>query len=260
MRPDQSKNVVVAGKTDIKEGSVIAQDMGNGVNVQIEAEGYAITNTEVNYNNIFFKADSSIGIVQMPNDNDGVVRRYQPFVYDGPSAKLLPSFSFAVLNKYFGFSSLTCAGRSPEYFQLADRMIPKFDNKSMLIDFYGPSRTFKYVDFAQVLDDHTFKTKDELDVGEDIDEWDFMDKSIFKDKIVLIGSSMPEDRDIIPVSFSKGDNKGDNLMNGVEIHANAVQNILSRNFIQKEPQSVEIIVIIALCFITFYFSSLLKSC
>jgi len=249
------KNVVVSGKTDINEGNVITQNLGNGAN---ESVGYQVTKTEENYNNIFFRADSAIGIVQIPNDNDGVIRRYMPYVKSATNDVLVPTLSFAVLNKYYHLPGFYLPGNTSAYFDLNGLHIPKFDNTSMLINFYGPSRSFKYIDFAQILDDHSFKTKEELELGADVDEWELIDKSMFKDKIVLIGSTMPEDKDIIPVSFSMGLRKGDNLMNGVEIHANAIQNILSQNFIQKESVLTEILIIILFSFITFYFSSGIK--
>jgi adenylate cyclase len=245
------KNVVVSGKTDINEGNV--------VNKGGESVSYQVSKTEENYNNIFYRADSSIGIVQIPNDNDGVIRRYMPYVQSSTNDALVPTLSFAVLNKYFNLKSSELAQNTPSYFKLHERNIPKFDNTSMLINYYGPSRSFKYIDFAQILDDHGFKTKEELELGADVDEWDLIDKSMFKDKIILIGSTMPEDKDIIPVSFSMGAHKGDNLMNGVEIHANAIQNILTQNYITREPISVEILIVILLTFLTFYFSSLVKS-
>jgi adenylate cyclase len=182
-----------------------------------------------------------------------------PYVQSSTNDALVPTLSFAVLNKYFNLKSSELAQNTPSYFKLHERNIPKFDNTSMLINYYGPSRSFKYIDFAQILDDHGFKTKEELELGADVDEWDLIDKSMFKDKIILIGSTMPEDKDIIPVSFSMGAHKGDNLMNGVEIHANAIQNILTQNYITREPISVEILIVILLTFLTFYFSSLVKS-
>ncbi len=251
-------NVVVSGKIDIKESNIVSQNISKGINIEIESAGYQVQKTDEDYENIFFKADSSIGIVQVSNDNDGVVRCYMPFVLS-PSDKFIPTFSFGVLNKYFGLSSETIAANSKLYFDIADRKIPKFDNTSMLLNYYGPSRTFKYVDFSQVLDDSTFKTKEEIEFDADINEWELMDQAIFKDKIVLIGSTMPEDKDIIPTSFSVGSHKGDNNMNGVEIHANAIQNIISRNFIVKESVKVEIFVVILLTFLTFYFSSMMKT-
>jgi len=75
----------------------------------------------------------------------------------------------------------------------------------------------------------SFKTVDEIQTGVDINTWDDPGtisyyRNKFKDKIVIIGSTMPEDHDLLPISFAKGLRKGDNMIYGVEFHANVVQN------------------------------------
>jgi adenylate cyclase len=260
----ECKNVVVAGKISIMEGSISKVEMNNGTKVAVEGNaGYTISKEKENYNSVYFPADSSIGIVEMVNDEDGVTRRYLPFRYSPSTDKLIPSFSFAIVNKYYKLPSMTISDITPDYFVLHGHKIPRFDRISMLINFYGPSRTFKYFDFIDVLDDKDFKTKDEIELGEDINTWDdpnngYLQSGIFKNKIVLIGSTLPEDKDILPIAFAKGDRQGDNLINGVEIHANAIENILSNNFLIKEPKPVEIAIIIFLSFFTFFVTSRFK--
>ncbi|MBI2420301.1 MAG: CHASE2 domain-containing protein [Ignavibacteriales bacterium] len=168
-----------------------------------------------------------------------------------------------MLNQYFKLPSTYTAEDAGGFFTIGDRKIPVYGDESMLLNFYGPSRTFKYYDFLDVLDDAEFKTKDELEFETDINTWDdpangYLNSGIFKDKIVLIGSTLPEDRDIIPTSFSIGTTKGKNMINGVEIHATAIQNILSQNFIYREPISVEIAIILVLTVFGFYLSSFFK--
>ena len=85
-----SKNVVVAGVLDIAAES------------QHQSGNYSIINQSYNYRNKFIAADSSIGIVQMGSDEDGIYRRYEPLVISDANNKVLPTFSFAVLNKYYG--------------------------------------------------------------------------------------------------------------------------------------------------------------
>ena len=253
------RNIVVAGKISNTEGSVSSTvSMNDGTNVGIQSTQYSISKKNENYNSVYFDADSSIGIVEVISDDDGVTRRYLPFRYAPSTDRLIPTFSYAVVNKYFGLPSLNIAEITPDYFIIKDRKIPRFDRISMLVNYYGPSRTFKYFDFLDVLDDKEFKTKDEIDFGTDINTWDdpangYLHSGIFKDKIVLIGSTLPEDKDIMPISFGRGEKKGDNLINGVEIHANAIQNILSYSFIVKEPNSVEILLIFLLTLASFFY-------
>ena len=241
----ESGNVVVAGQIDITAES------------KMETENYRIKQESYNYRNKFYAVDSSIGIVQIGSDEDGIYRRYKPFVISEVNEAILPTFSFALLNKYFGLKSNHIAKIKDSYFEIADRKIPLYDNSSMIINYYGPNGTFEYINFSYVLDDKEFKTKDELDYETDLNTWDdefygLLQSGKFKDKIVLIGSTLPEDGDFHPTSYSQGKRKGDNQMWGVEIHANAIQNVIWNDFLIKESILIEIIVIFLLSFIAFY--------
>ena len=241
----ETGNVVLAGKTEISTGQ------------------YTIKRANENYSNIFFDVDSSIGIVYVRNDDDGVYRRYQPFAVDPASERRIPTFSFAVLNKVFGTPPFSVAQNSPREFILAERRIPKFDDVSMLINYYGPDRTFRHIKFADVIDDHEFVTLEEQETGEEINSFDDRDYGYLYDgtfvgKVVLVGSTMPELKDLFPVSIAQGKQAGDNLMYGVEIHANTIQNVLDANFLRKEPRWVEILLVIVFCTLTFFATTTLK--
>jgi len=247
------KNVVVAGKIQ------------NTIGVEVKKEFE-------NFENIFYAADSSLGLVNVVGDNDGVNRRYIPKMKMVSIENMIPTFGFAVLNKYFGLPKDYVVEATKDHFLLQDaRSIPKFDNVGMLINYYGPDHTFQHLNFLDVLDDKEFKTRDEIELETDINSWDdttynelrhgpsgLKYSGIFKNKIVLIGSTEPEDKDILPISFAKGEKKGDNLIYGVELHANAVQNVIWKDFISKETTAQEILAILFLTLFSFFFSSYLK--
>ncbi|HLX12510.1 MAG TPA: CHASE2 domain-containing protein, partial [Bacteroidota bacterium] len=90
------------------------------------------------YNNIFFGVDSSIGIVFVPGDIEGVQRRYQPMTYDRFSERFLPSLSFGVLNKVYHQPPFYVPENHPGYFAYAGHIIPKYNETSVLINYYGP--------------------------------------------------------------------------------------------------------------------------
>lgn len=236
---------VLAGKTEMRSGL------------------YTRISSDDNYGNIFFDVDSSLGIVNIRNDADGVYRRYTPF-FGTNTGLLVPTFSFAVLNKYFGMPALTTAENQSREFIFADRFIPKYDNTSFLINFYGPSRSFRHVKFADVMDDDTFTTNEEAEYGEEINTFSdpddgYLYDGTFKNKIVLIGSTMPEDHDLFPVAFARGQQAGDNLMYGVEIHANVIESILRDDFLTKQSRLTELLLIVGLTLLTFFVTSSLKS-
>jgi adenylate cyclase len=162
----------------------------------------------------------------------------------------------------------------------------------MLINYYGTNKTFQHIDFWEILDDSTFKTKDELEFGVDINVWDdtlTADpntpslKQMFKDKIVLIGSTMPEDQDLRAISLedpgmaqesfwdlllkfknpfqakrTSSATAGSNMLYGVELHANAIQNIISGNYVYRLSKSLEVLLAVLLTFISFYLASILR--
>jgi adenylate cyclase len=133
------------------------------------------------------------------------------------------------------------------------RAIPRSDVSTFLLNYYGPDRTFRYVPFSQVIDDSTFQTKDELDLGEQINAFDTTTMKLFKNKIVIVGSVMAEERDYhnVPLYKEEGGKKN-YAMNGVEIHATAIQNVIDKSFITTPDPLTESIVIILLSLICFY--------
>lgn len=241
----ESGRVVIAGKTEI--GS----------------EQYVVQRPDENYSNIFFPIDSSIGIAYIRNDDDGVYRRYRPFTVDPASQRRIPIFSFAVLNKVYSKSPFYTAENQPSEFVYADRRIPKVDPVSMLINYYGPDRTFRHIKFADVMDDEEFTTVDEREIGEPINTFDdpnfgYLYDGTFVGKVVLVGSTMPEFKDLFPIPIAKGQQTGDNLMYGVEIHANVVQNVLDGNFLTREPQTLEVLSIVVFCVLAFFTTARIK--
>ncbi len=247
----KSGKVVVAGKVDdVKEK-------------MFEERITFVKKITENFDNIFFAADSSVGIVRVSPDYDGVYRRYLPYIKSHMANRLVPSFAFALLNKYYSLNPNYTAIREGNCFNFNGNMIPQFDRYSMLVNFYGASGTFPRIKLIDVLDDKNFKTIDEINLGVSINTWDdpeigLLHSGIFKDKIAIIGSTMPEDRDLLPISFSQGKQKGDNQIYGVEFHANVIQNILNGNYLSAQSKGSELLIILFLTAISFYISSLLR--
>lgn len=257
------RNIVLAGKADIESSMYSFEDMRDGHRIQIHQPAYRITKQHENYSCLFYDADSSVGIVQVASDNDGVYRRYMPFVKSPSQQRLIPTFAYAILNKYYGLSSTKTAELNDGYFSYAGHKIPRYDSNSQLINFYGADRKFPRVSFLDVIDDSSFTTAEEAELGTGINTWDdkdygLLNSGIFRDKIVIVGSTLPEDKDILPVSISKEGKKGDNLIYGVEFHANVIGNILENNFLYAEPAIARILILIGLSLISFNLSSAIR--
>ena len=225
-------NIVLAAKYE--------EDTGGGK--------YRLSTVERSYRNIFYQPGRRVGIVNIAGkDRDDVARRYLPMATEGNF--VTPTFSFAVLNFVFGLNDTAIVEFREKGFALGDRLIPRYDERSFLLNYYGPSKTFRYVKFTEVVDDSTFKTKDELEYGADIDQFDsdVELQAFLKDKIVLIGSTMPEERDYHSIPLLNPDET--TSMHGVEIHATAIQNILDQKYIQRADAMLEFALIIVLALV-----------
>jgi len=231
--------------------------------IEPENDQYQHVSNDENFGNEFLHIDSTLGIVNILNDADGVHRRYAPF-FESAGNFTVPTFAFAVLNKYFDLSPFTTAEDWGDRFAYAGRDIPKYDASSFLINFYGSSGTSRFIKFADVIDDSAFTTLDEIDYGTQLNTFDdpidgYLYDGTFKNKIVLVGSRVPEDHDLFPVSIAKGRRQGDNLMYGVEIHANVIESILRSDFVRKQSGALEILSVLFFCFVTFFVTSALKA-
>lgn len=232
---------------------------------KLESEHHTYTRREniEAYGNAFIDSTQRVGLVNAREDVDGILRRYMPFAYDETQGVRIPTFSFAVLNVFLHHEPDFSAEVSEDAFYYAGRIIPKYDPTSFLINYHGPSGTFRRIKFADVLDDSTFTTTEEASMGEETNTFDdpdygYISDRTFKDKIVLVGSTMPEDKDLFSVPIAEGRQEGDNRMYGVEIHANVIQNVLDRNFIVPQPSWITALVVFGVSLFTFVLTSGLK--
>ncbi len=94
-----------------------------------------------------------------------------------------------------------------------------------IINFIGPPKTFRTVSFADV-----YYGRSDID---------------FKNKIVLIGATAPDLHDDFFVPTSQ-----DRPMVGVEVHASAIQTLLTKRFLNRQGNLSALAVILALAAIT----------
>jgi adenylate cyclase len=221
-----------------------------------------------NFGNHFFPVDSALGLVNIVNDADGVHRRYSPFWeirFPGEDGRMdiqrIPTFAFAVLNTYFRLPPLATAGNLSDAFLYAGQRIPKYDAASILINLYGPSRSFTHINFVDVIDDETITTTEEAATGQETNTFTGDDafRATFRDRIVLVGSTKPEDKDLFPVALKEKGLQTTNMMYGVEIHANIIESVLRGEYLRRLPMVVEFLFIALFTFVTFYATSALRS-
>ncbi len=158
------------------------------------------------------------GIVDTKFDSDGFVRRY--ILFREYNNKRYLSLGLQTIAMYLGLKgdpNKWFVDLPNGDFKIGNKLIiKKYDNlPSSLINYYGPASSFKTISYEQVVDDEGFKL--------------LLDKNTFKDKIVLIGSTVTEHHDLFSTPFYISG--GEALTPGVEIHANFIQSVLDQKFI-----------------------------
>ena len=260
-------DLILSGTDPVPENDAIFRAALRETGIAVLAGKREVDNTHYtsfslreDFGNIFFTDDSSLGLVNIRTDADGIYRLYNPyFLLDAPDGgeTPVPALGFAILNRYFGLSPFTAPKKRGNAFEFAGRVIPTYDPASFLINYYGPNGTFRHIKFHDVIDDETFTTVDEATSGEEINtfsdpEYGYMHDGTFKDKIVLVGVTVPEYKDLFPVPLGQAKQKGDNLMYGVEIHANVVESVIRNEFLRLQSPVWTIIEIVLMAVLTFF--------
>jgi len=157
------------------------------------------------------------GFSSYERDIDGFVRKAQLFTeYNN---KIIYTFPVKILSLYLNVSEEDIINKVRSKY--------KGFKDTILINYLGPAKTFETIPFFTAI-----KDKKSL--------------SIFKDKIVLIGSTTPILHDEFYTSFR--------LLPGVEIHANVMNNILKDDYLIKASDLVNDIILLIVIFISSFLS------
>jgi adenylate cyclase len=192
-------------------------------------------------------ADGSWGLGSIQVDDDGFYRRY--IVAQEHRGEYLPSFALEILKKYKNYNGKIDYLMDENTFSINGVKIPLYDQGTILINYAGPASTFPRYSFNSVIDDTSFN----LGI-EDLDYFDQLLKDeVFKNKIVLIGSTVSELHDNFPTPYlSYKDSPRE--MPGVEIHANAINTILNNLFFKKLNYLVTLLIALFLILLVQFFS------
>lgn len=115
-----------------------------------------------------------------------------------------------------------------ENLQLDDYFIPTDRHGRILVNFRGKEKTFKYISAIDIYNNN-FKKED------------------IQNKIALVGTSAAALMDLRATPF-------ESIFPGVEVHANVIDNILSKDFLYKPSwiEAVNLLLIFTLSLITFF--------
>ncbi|MEI6667768.1 MAG: adenylate/guanylate cyclase domain-containing protein [Acidobacteriota bacterium] len=200
------------------------------------------------------KAARMIGHNYFVLDPDGPVRRAVTFVDQG--GRLVPSLSCAgwMVAASFDLASAKAGGRGVvvggQDIPLVTDVLPSFDHsqprqtaRRLLIDFRGPAvlddgvstvyKTYSYYKVFAARDEQLAKTPPSLS------------PALFRDKIVVIGTTAAGLHDVFAVPFSTG-----GKMPGPQIHASVIDQLLSSRFIEPVPRVLGGALVVGLAIIT----------
>ncbi|OPY90315.1 MAG: Adenylate cyclase 1 [Syntrophaceae bacterium PtaU1.Bin231] len=154
-------------------------------------------------------------------DPDNVYRRLRPFlIFDG---RAVPSPAFGA---YLAAHPETTLSISGEDLRIGDRTVPLDRRGRVLLNFRGPSGTHRTYSAAAVIQSELRLRQGETPPIQGTD--------LFRDCYVLFGFSAPGLFDLRPAPVS-------GVYPGVEIHATALDNLLSGDFMRRVPTSFLVI-------------------
>lgn len=188
----------------------------------------SLATTMVGPNTLLRESDPNpVGIVRAWKDADASIRKYiLDMNYNGHRYL---SMGLELLKLRDNISSDEIHDGS-DAFKLGPFEIPKYTSHLMAINYFGGPGTFPTYDFDTVIDDSTviLASEDSTFQMNAFSDPNFGLKysNAFKNKIVLVGATMPELHDLHSTPFADQGN-----MAGVEMHANAIQTILSGKYI-----------------------------
>jgi len=182
------------------------------------------------------------GLVRAYRDTDASIRKYiLGLEYNNQQ---LYSMGLELLKLYRNIDS-TGISQTTELLEFGPYEIPKYNEHLMAMNYFGGRGTFPTYSYETVIDDSTVVLASE---DSTFQMNTFSDPSFglkhtdaFKDKIVLVGATMPELHDLHSTPFAQ-----QGTMPGVEMHANAIQTILSGKYIQHVSPWLNLAILIGL--------------
>ncbi|MGC9336826.1 MAG: CHASE2 domain-containing protein [Candidatus Cloacimonadia bacterium] len=173
------------------------------------------------------------GISGALQDPDGSVRQYTPFaqsdncLYYSLGIKALQMLASPSTEKPIPIQN------TRTHITVGPHILPKYTSSTVLINFYGPQGTFPIYPLYSVLDDANFTTLEEQESGTSINTFEqYKSEGIFRDKIAIIGASVPSLQQLFLTPFYNFHHKKA-ATSRAEIEANFLEMTFQNHFISK---------------------------
>lgn len=219
------KNVYVSMSFDDRADVQNAPSLPPYLKANLENHSKTINfeNFNFNYCNLIMdkiiSGTKNIGIINFMRDDDNVSRRSPSFLkYKGD---LYPYMPLKLASDYISEHEKVKIDKyvinKKNRLIFGNRKIQLDDQGSMIINWYGDARTFKYIPFWKI-----YKSVENEKRGLK----PLLSKGYFKDKIVFVGATATSLYDIKTTPLSR-------IYPGVELQATVFNNVLSSNFIKR---------------------------
>lgn len=249
----QSSVFYVRG-SDLASDSAMRADDSTALRIRSALSNSALSIPLKYSHNIFFnatvpftelaRASRGIGHINFVPDSDGICRRFMPLLWFGDNETAYPSLALIIAAHVKGIPIKEVRVQNSSVI-LGDAVIPLLADGSARINYQGGvvkkerGGESKYESFYKNIPyDYVVASKDLIEAGKE----PALPKGTFKDKIVLITASAAGLTDLRATPFSP-------VNPGVEIHANVIDNILSKKFLRSIDGRNEKIYILLLAII-----------
>lgn len=199
-----------------------------------------------------------VGLVDVNPNTDGAIRTYSfGTIYNEKDYYKLGLEALMIYENIDRDSVDKLDNTSSPFFNLGPYKIQKDGINSFTINYYGEEALFPVYDFANVIDDASYTTTMEREAGFSVDSFDdpeletgLLYDGVFKDKIAIIGATMPALKDFYKTPFLRQEinslgEKEELLRPGYEIHAHAIQTILDGNYISRQKAVTVLLLMVA---------------
>lgn len=229
---------------------------------------------------VLMQAHPKIGLINERMDIDGFTRKYLVFSSLGDTTgKAYLSIAPKAAAAWLDIPDTTHLSQSKNYVNYGPLHIRTFHHPALtLINYYGPPSnggppptlgpwdTFLRYPLSNVLDDSKFNLRDpkedtnwmELFFGDGmLARYGISEESPFQDKIVVVGVSLDDFHDVKETPYYNYAGY-QNLMPGMETHANVIQMILDGNYIAGVNEWITVLILIGLVVIAAIITTLAK--
>ncbi len=213
---------------------------GLKLNTKLQSKKYDFSNYEFDDCQLILpeiiSSTDNIGFTNIVRSKDGIIRKV-PLVlkYQGDFYPYLGfKAALAYINKHekAGIKSLTFAENNT--LKIGQRTISVNNDGTMILNWYGPQKTFEYISFGDVIRSYENQKQGMAPV---------LPKGTFKNKIVFVGMTATSMFDIKSVPLSS-------IYPGVEVQATTLNNILDASSVKPINKKIDILTCIILSIIT----------